>query len=552
MILRVGAQLPELFSVEHGADLDDVFTNYSWAEMVDAWHQLDMDNPVPPSHHQSIPAWPAQESHHHVSANDEHLLAHVAGGPPPNPHLPFYNNAPDIHHHRHSQTIGPTITDMDADGLLQHELNFWHAQLTADSFESDNSPLGPIHHIDSASSGAPETYAGLHPVFDRCHTTSENPRLHNNLALPEIPNSSPRMSSIEPEHRLINKPSKKRIPIRKRILDDRFTASGVSAGRLQANSFISSDTRLSHDHLTTSLRSSGQLTRTNLQQQDIMTFDATFFAPTNPFSEVENAEIKYFQNEINQLPNRLLIFPKGSFLGQQLSFRYRNPEQAKALRTAARDLTEEVQGAHGGKKRSSRARRPDFTEAESRARVKLTEFSHETHLKSWYQRWLVTTGSNLEINPDDSLFTHFTIKKHKTVLLPFYLLYVEIICSIVRDESTTSKQIADDLRSARDIFISFTKHSANPAQIPEDTSLKWRAEILHRRVTMTSKNTFAKTTYPLVWTYLHHWMMISNKAHVFGCTPYILDAASVKEFFNNVFVYTYSSLYQKYAAKYST
>ncbi|PLW34575.1 hypothetical protein PCANC_19827 [Puccinia coronata f. sp. avenae] len=566
MLLRVGSQPPgadQLFSAEHGTDLDNASKGYSLAEMLEAWHQLEQEDPVLPSHHQSIPVSAAQENH--LSANDEHLLGHpAAAGPPPIPHLPFHNNnAPKIHHHPHSHsqiTVGPTI----------NEWNLWLAQSTSDSSESVNGPfVAPLYHISPSSTtpaGALETTAGLHSVLihpDSSHTTSVNPPPHNvNLAFPENPNPSPArmfMSSTRPEptrleesRRLhpIQKPScKDQIPIRKRTRKNQSIAPGFSAGRSQANSIpLSSNTPLISPHLTNSLI--GSLTGTDLHE-DMMIFDATLFAPTNPFSVAENNEIKFFQDKIKKLTNELLIFPKESFLSDQKSFRYRNRKKMTAMETSTSHV-EKAQGQQHFRKqnRPTSAKRPDLMEAEDRMADKLHEFAQETHINSWYQRWWLTTGANLRINPHESLYEHFRWKKHKNALLPFYLLYVEIICSIVREKWTTSKHIAHELRSARDTFISLTEATADTAKIEEDDlPLKWMAERLQRQVTST--NGFTKNTYPILWTYLHHWML-TRSPKVFDCFPYKFNSASVKEFFNNVFIYTYSSLYQKYAVKYSS
>ncbi|PLW20525.1 hypothetical protein PCASD_15565 [Puccinia coronata f. sp. avenae] len=288
------------------------------------------------------------------------------------------------------------------------------------------------------------------------HTTPANARPHI-LSLPENSDASPFKTLTQPEPRRSEQPVRKRI--RSRKLDQLFAQ--FSAKHSRAN----------------------PLTEAALQQ-DMMKFDAALFVPLDPFSEVEKAEVKHFQDKINSLPRKLMILPEDDFFFLRLFFRYRdsgqhNPTELEAQYCQYPEKTSltQAQSSNLATKGLAQDRPPEYTAAVRRMESILREFD-ETHIESWYQRWFMTTGVNLRINPKSRMFEHFRDERYQERLLPLYLLHVEIICSIVREESTTSKQIAEELIWAQRRFKSLTKASLDPDTIQDNPSFKQMAKTL--------------------------------------------------------------------------
>jgi hypothetical protein len=522
MVIGVVSQLPELSRAEHRGDVADAPIPDNGTDLLEDWYRdecaRDKEIKATTASDQFIPA--CAVIHDPFTANNL-LVSRPVAGPPPIPHEHPFHIAPENEiHDAHSQTDSPTGTEADSNALLEQGSDLWNTQIITDPAESHQRQSGP-HHATSARAGAPETSASLPSTSP---TTPAHARPHI-LAPPENSNSSPFKTLTQPEPRRSEQPVRKRI--RSRKLDQLFAQ--FCAKHSRAN----------------------PLTEAALQQ-DMMKFDAALFVPLDPFSEVEKAEVKHFQDKINSLPRKLMILPEDDFFFLRLFFRYRdsgqhNPTELEAQYCQYPEKTSltQAQSSNLATKGLAQDRPPEYTAAVRRMESILREFD-ETHIESWYQRWFMTTGVNLRINPKSRMFEHFRDERYQERLLPLYLLHVEIICSIVREESTTSKQIAEELIWAQRRFKSLTKASLDPDTIQDNPSFKQMAKTLRTQV--MSSNRYAKSTPPILWTYLHHWML-TKRQEVFECSPNKSPAHPVKEIFNNVFIYTYSSLYQKYAVK---
>ncbi|PLW26004.1 hypothetical protein PCANC_25315 [Puccinia coronata f. sp. avenae] len=539
--------------LEHGSNL---WNTHIITDAVESDQRQITPHPITSTESGTPETSTGQPSSHTTPANARpHILALLE-----NPDTSPLNQLTQLEPRRRKRTRPINLSDQSVRKQIHRRKQdqlFAELQIITSPVESDHRQSGP-HRATSTRSGAPETSAGL----PSSHTTPADAWPHI-LALPGNSDKSPLKQLTQPEPRrhtrtrrpkLIAKPVRKRKliakPVRKRIHSrkkDQLFAEFCARHSLENSIPLNSDTQL-NPHLASSLRSTKELTEAN-RQQDMMKFDAELFVPLDPFNDVEKAEIKHFRDKINSLPSKLMILPEDDFFFLRLLFRYRDfgqkePTEAQCQHPEKTSLTK-AQSPDPATEGLTQGRPAEYTEAVRRTQSILGVFD-ETHVKSWYQRWLVTTGVNLRISSKGRMFDHFSDDRYKDRMLPLYLLYVEMICSIVREESTTSKQIADELISAREQFVSLTKASLEPAKIKGNPTFKRMAKKLRTQV--MSSNRYTRYAYAILWTYLHHWML-TKRHDVFECSPSKSPAHSVKEIFNNVFVYTYSSLYQKYAVK---
>ncbi|WAQ84049.1 hypothetical protein PtA15_4A500 [Puccinia triticina] len=167
--------------------------------------------------------------------------------------------------------------------------------------------------------------------------------------------------------------------------------------------------------------------------------------------------------------------------------------------------------------------------------TKLDNFSLDA--RDWYQHWFDETGIDFEEN-----LLELRDFNRAHLIFPLFLFHVEMICSIVpRKEAITMRTELEDAQASFNILTVESKSEsldANPQLISEI------ANHLKRQMRGYGKSAIQ----PILWSYLKFWMATRRK-EVF------LDAKSeksantfkkVKELFNNIYYYSYSSQHQMY------
>ncbi|OAV95330.1 hypothetical protein PTTG_26719 [Puccinia triticina 1-1 BBBD Race 1] len=257
----------------------------------------------------------------------------------------------------------------------------------------------------------------------------------------------------------------------------------------------------------------GQLTslpqEITLAQPGRLVFDSTLFAPNEPSDPFEQRENDPLQEGASKLPKCLLVIHEDQFSTSYHNFlqRYKN-------------------------------RRGDLIVYDPNARrdklaIKLREFrDHEEH---WYRRWFQESGIDFLENP------YLNYYDGARLVFPLYLFYVEMISSIVPRGEEKKMSLRTELAAAQTFFNSLTesyKHGDHPEL--EEAIKKLKKKL--------AKPDAAIKYHALLWIYLGDWMD-TQRPGIFRKPEDLTEQGvhtKVKELFNNVFYYGYSSLHQKY------
>ncbi|OAV95331.1 hypothetical protein PTTG_26720 [Puccinia triticina 1-1 BBBD Race 1] len=362
-----------------------------------------------------------------------------------------------------------------------------------------------------ASSGPPSLYTPSRSPTISATSSSYEPTVSDYTSSPSPGTTSrhKRKPSYKSMHtgRIVKPRNRRPVPHRK--LNDVLTSS-LTPLTAQADSVVreSEDQRLVLPPM--SLREEMMSPRQGITSLRLgrLEFDWRLFAPNTPSDPIQFRENESLQGGARRLPNGKLVILESKFLEYY-------PD---CLRRS--------------KHRPSDGRVYDGNERQRRLALKLPEF--EGHEKHWYQRWFHVTGKDFSQNP------HLDDFDWARRIFPIYLFYVEMISSIVpREKEEPNMSLATELEQAQTSFNTLTEDYKRGNKPSMDKQIRLIKKQIKRKKVIR--------LHPLLWRYVRVWMLTCRRGVFQKADEIDKDIHSkIKEFFNNVFYFGYSSLHQSY------
>ncbi|KNZ61667.1 uncharacterized protein VP01_1372g4 [Puccinia sorghi] len=399
------------------------------------WHQdaITLDNAYNPRAESSA----AQEEHHTLMDNcHSYPTGHSAAEPmshhPPLPHPPA-QAGPEIQT-AYSQNAG-LGTRSHLSELFGHEPDSWDFETIFNQLNNGPGGQDSFEHLISLSpSSAPHfmphsSHTNLASGFSHFLQVPENSQQPSFKTTP--PQSKRRTRQRIPTLKPSPNPLKKQTPRAKKIWPK---------------------------------HSSGLSERTHLIQIDrlapglgALRFDWSLFQNVSPLQDsVQHpAGGQSFQVLIEQLPGKSLTIPEDEFNATYMKYIEKTRIPTPGISTRK------------------------YNQSKRLLEDKLLEFQKDMEL--WYHRWLVITSFDFNKERPLPKTNNYEMGKIVEVVFCAYLFYVEMICSIVPRKSTTSRDLATELKSARQ---SFANLSSDPSELLKKRNLSLERFDESRQVTL--------------------------------------------------------------------
>ncbi|KNZ54447.1 uncharacterized protein VP01_2945g3 [Puccinia sorghi] len=287
-----------------------------------------------------------------------------------------------------------------------------------------------------------------------------------------------------------------------------------------------------------------------LPPQALITFDVSLFQPSDSDGDasrghhLQQIQIGVMRQIIEATPNKLLIIPEENLLERCL-FYYSclHTEYEKANRH---------EGSNTDRAKKARTVK---TLHENQQREKVKEF--HGHVDFWYYRWFANTGTQFKIDSDLPHYK-FLSPPRRVTIHSLYLFYVEMISSIIARKPQSNTH-ASELKSAHEAFERLSKAANERAasrgdeqsfnNVAVEGSVGEEADKLLNKTAAKLKDQNAGrgfiSTFPPLWTYLEFWIDTKRPGILKHPGVDVELPASFKEFFNAVFLYSYTALYKR-------